>query len=251
MWNIIEFEELASTNTLANEMLAHGEAQHRDVIQAYHQNRGRGRAAGRVWNDEAGASLLMSAVLTTIPEPASLLQYRAALAVIAALRNIGERDGTSEKNFRLKWPNDILLDGKKVCGILLEAQWNASQMRSAIIGIGINVKQSEFPEPLGAVAHSLRMCGIDMEVQDVRNAVLEQLRLELEREDRLDNSILTRLRAELAWMSELPSLQWFGSDGTNLSEIRYEDIDNSGALRLRLPDGSIVIRHSGSLALNA
>ena len=46
-----------------------------------------------------------------------------------------------QKCFRLKWPNDILLNGKKVCGILLEAQWNASQMRSAIIGIGINIRK--------------------------------------------------------------------------------------------------------------
>jgi BirA family transcriptional regulator, biotin operon repressor / biotin---[acetyl-CoA-carboxylase] ligase len=247
MWNIIEFEELASTNTLASEMLARSEARHGDVMQAWHQTGGHGRSAGRMWNDEAGASLLMSLVLTKIPEPANLLQYRVALAVIAALRNIGEIDGTSKKNFRLKWPNDLLLEGKKVCGILLEAQWNASQMRSAIIGIGINVKQSSFPEELDAIATSLRLCGLELEVNDVRYAVLEQLRLEIEE----NNSILTRLRDELEWMTKLPSLEWIGSDGTSISNLCYEDINDSGALRLRLTDGSTIIRHSGSLVLNA
>ncbi len=228
-------------------MLARGEARHGDVLQARHQSSGRGRAAGRVWNDEPGASLLISVILKKIPEPAHLLQYRSALAVISALRDIAGTNKRSENAFRLKWPNDILLNGKKVCGILLEAQWNASQMRSTIIGVGINVKQSEFPEPLNAIATSLRLCGMDVGVNDVRDAVLEQLRLEIEE----NNSITARLRAELGWMAELPSLDWIGSDGTTLFNLRYEDIDDSGSLCLRLNDGSTIIRHSGSLVLNA
>ena len=243
MWNILEFLELASTNTLASEMLSHGEAQHGDVLQAHHQTGGRGRAAGRVWNDEPGASLLMSIVLTKIPEPANLLQYRAALSVIAALREIA---GTSGNIFLLKWPNDILLNGKKVCGILLEAQWNASQMRSAVVGIGINVRQSAFPEALNAIATSLSLCGIDIEVNHVRDAVLNQLGKEMEE----NNSVISRLRCELAWMLELPSVDWLGSDGESISNLHYEDIDDNGALRLRLPDGSTVIRHNGSLSWN-
>jgi BirA family biotin operon repressor/biotin-[acetyl-CoA-carboxylase] ligase len=247
MWNILEFEELASTNTLASEMLARGEAHDGDVFQAQHQSSGRGRAAGRVWNDQPGASLLMSAVLTKIPEPASLLQYRTALAVISALRDLATTNNRSENNFRLKWPNDILLNGKKVCGILLEAQWNASYMRSAIVGIGINVRQSEFPEPLDAIATSFRLCGIDIGVNEVRDAVLEQLSIEFEQ----NNSIIARLRNELEWMTKLPSLEWIGSDGTTLFNVGYEAIEESGALRLRFPDGSTIIQHSGSLVLNA
>jgi BirA family transcriptional regulator, biotin operon repressor / biotin---[acetyl-CoA-carboxylase] ligase len=241
MWNILEFSELGSTNTLASEMLARGEAKHGDVIQAHHQSGGRGRAAGRVWNDEPETSLLMSIVLAKIPEPANLLQYRAALAVISAFREIV---GTSKNDFRLKWPNDILLNGKKICGILLEAQWNGSVMRSAIIGIGINVSQSKFPEELDAIATSLRLNNMDIPVNDVRDAVLDTLKQELEN---ADDAIISRLREELTWMATLPSLQWSGSDGTSLSNIQYENIDEQGALRLRLLDGSTVMKHSGSL----
>jgi BirA family biotin operon repressor/biotin-[acetyl-CoA-carboxylase] ligase len=245
MWNILEFAELASTNTLAGEMLARGEAKHGDVIQAHHQSGGRGRAAGRVWNDEPGASLLMSAVLTKIPEPANLLQYRVALAVISALREIA---GTSKNDFRLKWPNDILLNGKKVCGILLEAQWNASVMRSAIIGIGINVRQSKFPEELDTIATSLLSNGIDIQVNGVLDGVLNQLKQEIENGN---GDIISRLRDELAWMTELRELQWSGSDGENLTGIRYVDVDESGALRLEQSDGSVVIRHNGSLLIGS
>ena len=245
MWNILEFEELDSTNTLAGEMLARGEAKHGDVIQAHHQSGGRGRAVGRVWNDEPGASLLMSTVITKIPEPANLLQYRVALAVIAAFREIA---GTSKNDFRLKWPNDILLNEKKVCGILLEAQWNASQMRSAVIGIGVNVKQSAFPEELDAIASSLRLNSIDISVNEVRDAVLEQLKQEIEKGN---DDIISRLRSELAWMKGLPELQWSGNDGENMTGIRYVGIDENGALRLEQSDGSIVIRHNGSLLIGS
>jgi BirA family biotin operon repressor/biotin-[acetyl-CoA-carboxylase] ligase len=244
MWNILEFAELGSTNTLASEMLACGEAKHGDVIQAHHQSGGRGRGAGRVWNDEPGASLLMSVVLTKIPEPANLLQYRVALAVIAALREVA---GTSKNNFLLKWPNDILLNEKKVCGILLEAQWNGSVMRSAVIGIGINVRQSKFPEALDAIATSLLLNGIDISVNEVRDAMLDGLKQELERCD----DIISRLRGELAWMTKIPALQWLASDGENLSGIRFKDIDENGALRLEQTDGSIVIRHNGSLLIGS
>jgi biotin-[acetyl-CoA-carboxylase] ligase BirA-like protein len=243
MWNILEFAELGSTNTLASEKHARGEAKHGDVIQAHHQSGGRGRAVGRVWNDEPGASLLMSVVLTKIPEPANLLQYRVALAVISALREI---TGTSENDLRLKWPNDILLNGKKVCGILLEAQWNGSLMRSAVIGIGINVRQSKFPEELDAIATSLLLNSIDIPVNKVRDAVLDTLQQEIEKGE---GDIISRLRSGLAWMKELPSLEWSGSDGKNLTGIRYEDVDESGALRLEQPDGSTVIRHNGSLLI--
>jgi biotin-[acetyl-CoA-carboxylase] ligase BirA-like protein len=245
MWNILEFEELASTNTLASEMLLRGEARHGDVIQAHHQSGGRGRAAGRVWNDEPGASLLMSVVLTKIPEPANLLQYRVALAVVTALRELG---GTSKNDFLLKWPNDILLNGKKVCGILLEAQWNASQMRSAVIGIGINVRQSGFPGELDAIATSLRLNGSDASVNQVRDAVLDHLRQEIERGD---DAIISRLRSELAWIAELSATHWAGNDGESLEDIRYIDIDEICALRLQLSDGSIVTRHNGSLLIGS
>ncbi len=242
MWNILEFEELGSTNTLASEMLARGEVKHGDIIQAHHQSGGRGRAAGRVWNDEPGASLLMTVVLTKIPEPTNLLQYRVALSVIEALREI---DGTGN-TFHLKWPNDILLNGKKACGILLEAQWNASQMRSAVVGIGINVRQSKFPEDLDAIATSLLLNGMDITVNEVRNEVIDRLKQEMENRN---DDIISRLRSELAWMVNFPSFEWSGSDGESLTSIRYVDVDESGALRLEQPEGSIVTRHNGSLLI--
>jgi BirA family biotin operon repressor/biotin-[acetyl-CoA-carboxylase] ligase len=251
MWNIIEFDKVTSTNEIAGEMLARGEAHHGDVVQARHQSAGRGRGAGRVWSDEPGASLLMSIIFEKIPEPANLLQYRSALAVLTSLRNIAEECGKSPKEIILKWPNDILIRNKKVCGILLEAQWNASAMRSAVIGIGVNVKQKSFPEELASIATSLSQCGIETEVNSVRDKILNVVETELYGADSYEanqNSILGRLRVELEWMSKLKSLRLTNVDGSVLTGLNFVGINDSGALNLRRADESMMVAHSGSLS---
>ncbi len=246
MWNILEFEELPSTNTLAAERLARGEARHGDVITARHQTAGRGRSAGRVWNDSAGDSLLMSIVLTEIPEPAHLLQYRAALAVLHAIRGLNQEITASD--VQLKWPNDILIHGKKVCGLLTEAQWNGSAMRSAIVGIGLNVRQHSLPLELSGIATSLRKCGIATTIPEVRTRILDAVDAELDVSTA--SAVLTRLRLELAWMSKLPSLEFTGGDGQKMSSLHFVGVDGSGAVLLRQAGGQAMAHHSGSLSWN-
>jgi len=251
MWNIIEFDKITSTNEIAGEMLARKEARHGDVLQAKHQTAGKGRGAGRVWNDEPGASLLMSIILEQIPEPANLLQYRSALAILSALRSIAEQTGNSPKDIILKWPNDILIRGKKVCGILLEAQWNGSAIRSAVIGIGMNIKQKSFPDDLSAIATSLAQCGMNIEVNDVRERILECIELEFYSTNSngpAQSIILDRLRTELVWMSDVTSLRLTNVDGSVRPDLDFAGVDDSGALLLRKSDGSIMAAHSGSLS---
>ena len=246
MWNIIEFDELASTNSLASELLARGAARHGDVIQARHQTSGRGRGAGRVWNDAPGNSLLMSIVLTKIPAPAHLLQYRAALAVLSAIRGMAVELDVND--IRLKWPNDILIHGKKVCGLLVEAQWNGPSMRSAIIGIGLNVGQQSFPPELSNIATSLCECGITTTVAAIRNRILDAVDAELD--DSAASAVLTSIRSELRWMSDLFPLHFTSGDGEEMSELHFENLDESGAVLLRREDGRITARHTGSLSWN-
>jgi len=246
-WNILEFDEVASTNTLASEMLARGEAKHGDVIQARHQTSGRGRGAGRVWNDEPGNSLLISVVLTKIPQPAHLLQYRAALGVLRAIREISQE--LDPEDIQLKWPNDILIHGKKLSGLLVEAQWNGPAMRSAIIGIGVNVRQLSFPLELSGIATSLHQSGVAATVRDVRDRVLDALKGEFQNHS--DESIvLTRLRSELAWMSQLFPLDFISGNGETISGLRLEGLDDSGALLLRHQNGQVETRLTGSLSWN-
>lgn len=119
------------------------------VVVADHQTAGRGRA-GRSWLDVPGAMLMFSALLAGIaPERASLVSLQAGVAVATALGSA-----------RLKWPNDVRLDGKKVCGILGElapAGWSGatpSNEHYVVVGIGVNVghEPGELPDELDATS---------------------------------------------------------------------------------------------------
>jgi BirA family biotin operon repressor/biotin-[acetyl-CoA-carboxylase] ligase len=127
---VLVFEKLASTNTTAAELAAGPENNGLAVI-AREQTRGRGQY-GRVWHGQPGGSLLLSVVLTPpvdLCRPAVLT----ALAAVSVAEAVHTLTGLQA---RIKWPNDLLLDGKKVCGILIEKPAAAT-----IVGIGLNLNQ--------------------------------------------------------------------------------------------------------------
>lgn len=117
------------------------------VVTALTQTRGRGRR-GRKWSDSPGESAILSAVLRpSIPsERWGELSFVASLAIAKCL----ESEGCGE--VALKWPNDVLLGGRKVCGILVETSGGA-----AVVGIGLNVNQREFPQEIRESATSVML----------------------------------------------------------------------------------------------
>lgn len=136
--------------------LAAGGAPDRTVVVAEHQTQGRGRRGHR-WEDEPGASLLCS-ILVRSPLPLAerpRLGFAAALAVADALGAVAALDA------RLRWPNDVLVAGRKIAGILLEARGDA-----VVVGVGINVGQRSFPADLAGHATSIALagaCAVDRE----------------------------------------------------------------------------------------
>ena len=149
---------LGSTQTL---LVQEGGRDGRVVI-ADHQTAGRGRA-GRSWLDVPGAMLMFSALLRDIaPERAPLVSLAAGVAVAKA---IGE-------DARLKWPNDVRIDGRKVCGILAEL---ASSGDYVVVGIGVNVghEPGDLPDDLGAT--SLRIERRETRRDDLCVAILLEL----------------------------------------------------------------------------
>ncbi len=154
------YEVTESTNLQATQLAEQG-APHGTLVTADCQSAGRGRR-GRSWESVPGESICMTLILRPEfePERASALTLVMALAVARALQEFCDGE------VRIKWPNDIVLNRKKVCGILTElhmqlpgAKENDTQavIRDVIIGVGINVNQDIFSEEIRDIATSLRL----------------------------------------------------------------------------------------------
>ena len=141
-WRIHHKAETASTNIDARD------GSHGDVFTADFQSAGRGRLDHK-WLSPPKTNLMMSVVLSVAglpPEQVATLPLVAGLAVVKAL------DGMGLFNCRLKWPNDVLIDGRKIAGILCERSGDA-----VIVGIGVNVGQTEFDKEIADRATSLAL----------------------------------------------------------------------------------------------
>lgn len=146
--SFVYFEELASTNSHAKEMKGDSSL-HGTVIFADHQTQGRGQHE-RTWCTRSGENLTFSIVFEPTKNTRfTLLTLACALAVSECIND--EAAVTTQ----IKWPNDILCNGKKLCGILTETQFSGNKLDKLIAGIGLNVNQQEYGDDLKDTAASL------------------------------------------------------------------------------------------------
>jgi len=150
--NLIFLEEVDSTNTEVRRLAEQG-APEGTLVIAEQQNAGKGRR-GRGWVAPKGSGVWMSFLLRPefAPERASMLTLVAAMAVSDAIYE------TAGLECGIKWPNDIVLNGKKVCGILTEMSSDLDTIQYVVVGIGINVGIHEFPDEIREVATSIGLC---------------------------------------------------------------------------------------------
>ena len=164
--------ETESTNDVARDWALAG-APDGAVVVAGHQTRGRGRRA-RTWDAPAGLGLSASFVLR--PDwPAAQAPRLAIVAGMAAFHAL-EKAGVRE--LRVKWPNDVLAGGRKICGVLVEPRLGGDRIEFAVVGIGINVGQAsgDFPPELRAAATSCRLAGAAISVDAMLAFLVESLR---------------------------------------------------------------------------
>lgn len=199
-----------STNERAKELAAGG-APHGTLVTADGQSAGRGRQ-GRVWTAPPRSALLMSLV---VREPAEILPLAAAAAICEAL----------PADCAIKWPNDVWLDRRKLAGILLEGR---PQQGWAVLGVGLNVRTTEFPAELQDVATSLRLAGIDTDVEAILGAILPSLDRWLAAPH---PAVVEAWRRRDAIRGE--RVRWASGEGTAAG------IDDSGALLVEVENGRI------------
>jgi BirA family transcriptional regulator, biotin operon repressor / biotin---[acetyl-CoA-carboxylase] ligase len=215
----VHFRLVDSTNARARELVGRG-APHGTIVTAAEQSAGRGRQ-GRTWSAPAGQALLCSAV---VREPPRLLPLLAGVAV-------AEEAGSTA---RVKWPNDVLLDGRKVAGILVEGR---VQEGWAVLGIGVNVavREDELPPELRDRAGSLGRS--PEEIEPTLGRLL----------DRLARWLVAPPRAVLEALRERDALagsrvHWRGGHG------EAGGIDDQGRL-IVMTDGGRVALEAGEVHL--
>ena len=146
---VLRYDRLPSTNDVARE-LAQTYAPEGVAVVAREQIAGRGRQ-GRAWASPAGQGLNCSIILRprVSPADATFITLARAIAVVETLAD------DFQVLADIKWPNDVHVGGRKLCGILVETAIESGALQFAIMGIGVNIAQREFPDDLKAIATSL------------------------------------------------------------------------------------------------
>ncbi len=197
-------------------------------VLAESQGAGRGRR-GRSWASQPGASLLLALLLRPrlAPERGGLVSLAAALALVRAARPFGIR-------LKVKWPNDVLHDGRKLAGILPEARLAGSAYRFLALGVGINVHQTpgDFPPALRGQASSLDLAaGRRLGRGELLAAYLSELEILL---SALEAGELAKLLDD--WRAAWPHRGRQARDEAG-RELVLEDVDEWGGLVVTGPEG--------------
>jgi BirA family transcriptional regulator, biotin operon repressor / biotin---[acetyl-CoA-carboxylase] ligase len=169
---LVRHASVDSTSARAFAAIDAGEARHGDLHVADCQEQGRGRL-GRTWESPDGEGMYASLVLLPSPpgpRPAELTMA-AGLGVLETIRELGL------SRAELKWPNDIMVVGSKISGILAESRDLTGAQPALVVGIGINVRQTSFPESLTRERRviSLLRLGIDVSVDEVLAGLCRRL----------------------------------------------------------------------------
>jgi BirA family biotin operon repressor/biotin-[acetyl-CoA-carboxylase] ligase len=171
-------EQTASTNDDAR-AASLGDAPHGHVIVADHQTQGRG-SRGRTWSSPAGTDLYLSVVLRADAALVSVAPLTLAVGVAVA-EAIGARLPTAAR-VEVKWPNDVLVDGRKIAGILVECSSLGERALPLVVGIGINVNRLAFPPDLDFPATSVALAaGVPLERAVLLAELLGRIELWVER----------------------------------------------------------------------
>lgn len=137
---LLDFPELDSTNEYALELLSKSKPIEGTVISTFEQTRGRGQI-GSSWESEPHKNLSLSILLYPVFLPLRE-QFALNLAVSLAVRDFVAKH--VEKSVKVKWPNDIYVDNRKICGILIQNSIGGNRLQSSVVGIGVNVNQTTF-----------------------------------------------------------------------------------------------------------
>ena len=222
--NAIWYETIDSTNTEALRRL--DGIPSGTVLAARSQTAGRGQR-GNTWFTEPGKNLTFSVVLKDLGLKASdsiRLNALTSVAVASLLEHYGVQPV-------IKWPNDIYVSGRKICGMLIENTLDGAMLGASVVGIGININQREFPQLANAT--SLALCtGKDEALEEVLAVFLE-----------IFEGMLSQLDSPELWERYASRLYRLGKTARYYDILREEEFE--GVIQGVEPDGRLCILDAG------
>jgi BirA family transcriptional regulator, biotin operon repressor / biotin---[acetyl-CoA-carboxylase] ligase len=223
------FETVDSTQAVLGRLAANG-APEGTVVAARHQTAGRG-SRGKQWWDAPGESLMFSALL----RPGVPIARAPQLSLVSGVGVVDALHTCCDVDARIRWPNDVLIEGKKVCGVLPEAVSHADgRVNYVLLGIGINVHQREFPLELRDTATSLLLAtGVMHDRAQLLSAMLTALD---RRYGEWLSSGFAELRVEWRKRAAMLGQRVRMRDG---SEGLAVDVDDTGALLVDTGRGAL------------
>ena len=235
--NIVHFETIDSTNDYAKKVAS--QEPEGTVIISEEQTKGKGRI-GRQWHSKSKEGIWMSIILkpNMIPQKAPFITLIAGASIAKVLNDLGVQAN-------IKWPNDIIINNKKVAGILTELSAEIDRINYIILGIGINVKTMEFSQEISEIATSLYKEGHKISRVDIIRKILKEF----------ENLYLQYINKEL---KEEDVRRWLNQDSykkakiDNVEEkelVKCLDMNQEGNLVVRTKDNIIKEIMSGEVSI--
>ena len=215
--HIRHLDSIDSTNDYIKELIKEGKINAPYVVYADYQNQGRGMR-GNSWESANGQNLLCSIYMEKSLQSDNLILRcgAIALAIVSALSDFGIES-------RIKWPNDVVVGKDKICGILIENALMGEQVKYSIVGIGLNVNQTEF-HTTGAISMK-QVSGKSYQIEEVLASVLDSIKA---LDNHRDEEILHMINSSLYMRGEL-------------GQFYTEDSDLEGKIIRLNPDGTLKV----------
>ena len=236
--SIIHHDTISSTMDAAKQAIQEGAAEG-TVIVADHQTAGRGRLS-REWLSVPGGGILLSIIIYPELEILPRLTMAACLAVSRSIETVTGLQPA------IKWPNDVLLEGRKVSGILSESDVSEEAVKYAIVGIALNVNldTAAMPDISGTATSLKQVLGREVSRRQVLTALLQEF----------ENLYLTLQRRQSIQREWLQRLETLGKNvtvrcGDEVQEGYAESVDETGNLIIRRPDGTRITVAAGDVTL--
>lgn len=236
---IIHFETIDSTNDYAKKIGSN--ENEGSVVISEEQTKGKGRL-GKMWHSKSGEGIWMSIILKPeiSPYKAPFITLIAGASIVEALKKLGV-------DAKIKWPNDIIVNKKKVCGILTELSAEIQRINYIVVGIGMNVKTMEFEQEISNIATSLHKENYKLSrLEIVKGILVEFEKLYI---DYIKNNSQERVLDICRENSAIIGKDIYVIKGEEKELVKCLDINNDGNLVIQKKDKTIEQIISGEISI--